>query len=49
MEELKETAGLDEQTTGPDQDPELWDWARTAGLSREELLVAVRQTRPAVN
>ena len=39
----------DEQPTNADQDPELWDWARTAGLSRDELLAAVGRSRPGVN
>lgn len=46
MEEPKDIE-LDEQTDCADQDPELWDWARTAGLSREELRAAVEQSRPA--
>lgn len=49
MEERNDTTELDELTSGLDQDPELWDWARTAGVSREELLAAVRETRPGVN
>lgn len=39
----------EEQPTGADQDPDLWDWARTAGVSREELLAAVGRSRPGVN
>lgn len=49
MEDPKDKSPLDEQTPGLDLDPELWDWARTAGVSREELLAAVEQYRTAVN
>ena len=48
MEDPKESRELDEQPTGADPDPDLWDWARTAGVSREELLAAVEQSRAAV-
>ena len=48
MEELKDIE-LDEQTDPVDQDPEAWDWARTAGISREELRAAVEQSRRGVN
>jgi hypothetical protein len=48
MEELKDIE-LDEQPDAVDQDPELWDWARTAGISREELRAAVEQSRRGVN
>jgi hypothetical protein len=53
MDKRNETLETDELTSGLDQDPELWDWARTAGVSREELLAAVRhavrQTASGVN
>lgn len=48
MEELKDME-LDEQPAPADQDPDLWDWARTAGISREELRAAVEQSRRGVN
>ncbi len=48
MEELKDME-LDEQPGPVDQDPDLWDWARTAGVSREELRAAVEQSRAGVN
>jgi hypothetical protein len=47
MEELKDIE-LDEQTDPVDADPEAWDWARTAGISREELRAAVEQSRRGV-
>lgn len=48
MEEPKDIE-LDRQTEPVDQDPDLWDWARTAGISREELRAAVEQSRHGVN
>lgn len=48
MEELKDME-RDEQPGLADQDPDLWDWARTAGVSREELRAAVEQSRLGVN
>ena len=48
MEEPKDME-LDEQPDAVDQEPELWDWARTAGISREELRAAVEQSRAGVN
>ena len=42
MEKRNESLETDELTSGLDADPDLWDWARTAGVSREELLAAVR-------
>jgi hypothetical protein len=49
MDELNDFE-LDEQAQTDDQDPEqLWDWARTAGISREELRAAVEQSRHRVN
>ena len=49
MEDSKDAGPPEEQSAALDLDPELWDWARTAGLSREELLAAVEQSRTAVN
>lgn len=49
MENPKESRPLEPQNAVPDLDPELWDWARTAGVSREELLAAVEQSRTGVN
>lgn len=46
-EELKETKPADELAVPIEQEPELWDWARAAGVSREELLAAVERSRPA--
>lgn len=48
MEQIKDME-LDEQPDPVDQDPDLWDWARTAGISREELRAAVEQSRVGVN
>ena len=49
MEEPKQSTKLEPQAATP-EDPDLWDWARTAGVSREELRVAVvEQTRGPVN
>ena len=49
MEDPKDPSPLDERNAALDLEPELWDWARTAGVSREELLAAVEQSRTAVN
>ena len=35
-----------EPSAGPDRETELWDWARTAGVSREELLRAMEVSPP---
>lgn len=48
MEKPKDTIEPDEQASR-EQEPELWDWARTAGVSREELRAALEQSRPPVN
>ena len=49
MEDRKDSTEPKPQATMP-EDPELWDWARTAGVSREELRVAVvEQSRGPVN
>jgi hypothetical protein len=45
-DELKQANEQDEQPTGLDQDPELWDWARAAGVSREDLLRAIEHSPP---
>lgn len=49
MEDSKDPTPLEPLNPLADTDPELWDWARTAGVSREELLAAVEQSRSAVN
>jgi hypothetical protein len=49
MDDLNDRHDLDEQPAPLDQDPELWDWARTAGVSREELRAAVERSQPGVN
>ena len=49
MEELRDIEPDEQATTGADPDPDLWDWARTAGVSREELLAAVGRSSPGVN
>ena len=43
-DELKEAEERDEKARTPEQDPEIWDWARAAGVSREELLKALERT-----
>ncbi len=49
MEDLKDSTEPKPQAATP-EDPDLWDWARTAGVSREELRVAVvEQSRGPVN
>ena len=37
----------DQARSRPEQDPELWDWARTAGVSREDLVKALERSRAA--
>lgn len=49
MDDLNDTHDPGGEPTLPDQEPELWDWARTAGVSREELRAAVERSRPGVN
>lgn len=44
-DELNETAERDEQTGCAEQEPEIWDWARAAGVSREDLLKALEASR----
>lgn len=46
-EELKQATDLDEHPTPLDTESETWDWARAAGVSREDLLKAVELARPA--
>lgn len=45
-DDLKQAAEADEQHAGLELDPEIWDWARTAGVSREELLRALELLPP---
>jgi hypothetical protein len=45
-DDLKQAAEADEQPGGLELDPEIWDWARTAGVSREELLRALELSPP---
>ncbi len=46
-DDLKQAVRADEQErTGLAEDPEIWDWARTAGVSREELLRALELSPP---
>ena len=42
---LNEAAERDEQTGCAEQEPEIWDWARAAGVSREDLLKALEASR----
>ena len=35
-----------EAQLSPEESCEMWDWARTAGVSREELLRAIEQESP---
>jgi hypothetical protein len=44
-DESKQADELENLPAGLDQEPDLWDWARTAGVSREELLAAVEGSR----
>lgn len=43
---LKQAAQADEQPAALEQEPDIWDWARTAGVSREELLRALELLPP---
>jgi hypothetical protein len=45
-DDLKEAAPTEQKDSTLDLDPELWDWARAAGVSREELLRALEASRP---
>lgn len=40
-DELNESAERDDQTGCAEQEPDIWDWARAAGVSREDLLKAL--------
>jgi hypothetical protein len=46
MAEHEEAWDHDEVAAEVEADPELWDWARAAGVSREDLLRALEQLRP---
>jgi len=45
MAEDKEARDGDESAPEAEQDSELWDWARAAGVSREDLLRALERSR----
>lgn len=45
-DDLKPATELDEGLIGLEQEPEMWDWARAAGVSREDLLRALELSRP---
>jgi hypothetical protein len=45
-EELKQDRSLEEQPEPFEAESETWDWARAAGVSREELIKAVELSRP---
>lgn len=44
-----ETGKAEEPAPGPEESCNMWDWARTAGLSREELRRAIEQARPSAD
>lgn len=44
-DDQKEATELKEQPGAVEQEPELWDWARAAGVSREDLLRALEVAR----
>ena len=44
-DDLKEAAEPGEQPGRAEQEPEVWDWARAAGVSREDLLKALEASR----
>ena len=46
-EELKQATDFDEPAKPLETDCETWDWARAAGVSREDLLKAVELSRRA--
>lgn len=41
----KEAGEFHEQPAGAEQEPDVWDWARAAGVSREDLLKALEASR----
>lgn len=43
MAEDKEAQDRDERAAEAEQEPELWDWARAAGVSREDLAKALKR------
>lgn len=45
-DDLKPAEEAGEQPAGLEQETDLWDWARTAGVSREELLRALKLPPP---
>jgi DNA-binding phage protein len=45
-DDLKQAGELTDEPIAMEQDPEMWDWARTAGVSREDLLRALELSRP---
>lgn len=46
-DESNESPDPEEQPIGAEeqQEPEIWDWARAAGVSREDLLRALERSR----
>lgn len=44
-EDLKHASEPERRDETQQHDPELWDWARTAGVSREELAAALERSR----
>lgn len=44
-EDLKHASEPERRDDTQQQEPELWDWARTAGVSREELAAALERSR----
>ena len=45
MDDVNELPEPEQQPNGAEQEPEAWDWARAAGVSREDLLRALELAR----